>query len=109
MGALEDLTAAVEAQGKQIEQLTVEISQLRQKVAPSREVYTLADLAELPEAPSLKTLRNNPSRQPNAGQPDGYRGAQKAWLAASVTAWRRELAPAPSTFPHVVRRAREAS
>ena len=102
MGALEDLTAAVTAQGKQLEALAAEIAELRAKVAPTREIYTLRDLVELPESPSLKTLRNHPERQPNGGIADGYRGGQKAWTASTILGWRRQLSPRPEGEPHVV-------
>lgn len=95
MGILEDLLAAIEALSKKIDALTSEVAQLRQKVAPQREIYTLRDLAELPESPRLKTLRNNPARQPNGGQPDGYKGAAKCWYAETVLTWRRKLSPGP--------------
>ncbi len=105
MGILEDLAAAIEAQSRKIEQLTAAVAELREKVLPQREVYTLRDLAELPEAPALHTLRNSPARQPNRGQADGYKGAQKAWRRATVEAWRRELTPGPSAAPRLVRAA----
>ena len=99
MGCLEDLTAAVEAQTAKIDALAAEVAELRQKVAPSREIYRLRDLAELPESPSLKVLRNHPERQPAGGVPDGYRGGAKAWYAATVAEWRRQLAPGPAAEP----------
>lgn len=105
MGVLEDLTAAVEAQSAKIDALAAEVTELRQKVAPSREIYTLADLAELPESPSLKTLRNCPDRQPNAGRPDGYHGAAKAWYRETVDLWRRLLSPDPVIALHREKRA----
>lgn len=94
-GILEELAEAIHAQGRQLEALTAEVSQLREKVQPTRTVYMLRDLVELPEAPSLKTLRNCPERQPNGGQPDGFKGTQKAWYRETVEAWRRNLAPRP--------------
>jgi hypothetical protein len=96
-GILEELAEAIHSQSRQLEALTAAVSQLREKVQPTREIYTLRDLAERPEAPGLKTLRNCPDRQPNAGQPDGYRGAQKCWYAETVLAWRRQLSPRPGT------------
>jgi hypothetical protein len=99
VGLLEDLASSITAQSAKIEALSAQIAELRAKVAPQREIYTLSDLAELPESPSLKTLRNNPDRQPNAGQPDGYRGAAKAWRRETVEAWRRQLAPRPDSTP----------
>ena len=95
MGILEDLTAAVSSLSSRVGELAAEVSELRAKVAPAREIYTLHDLAELPESPSLKSLRNRPELQPNGGIPDGYKGSSKAWLAATVLAWRHELAPRP--------------
>ncbi|MGD0728182.1 MAG: hypothetical protein ABSB63_21870 [Spirochaetia bacterium] len=95
MGALEDLTAAVSSLSSRVGELAAEVAELRAKVAPSREVYTLHDLAELPESPSLKSLQNRRELQPNGGQADGFRGSQKAWYRATVEAWRRELAPRP--------------
>jgi hypothetical protein len=103
MGILEDISARLETQSAKIEMLRIEIAELREKVAPQRQVFTLHDLVELPESPSLKTLRNHPERQPNAGQPDGYRGTAKAWYRSSVETWRRQLSPAPDSTPHVVR------
>ncbi len=102
MGAFEELTAAVQAQSEQLAALTAELAELRRLVKPTRETYSLRDLAELPESPSLKTLRNRPELQPNRGQPDGFRGAQKAWRRSSVEAWRRELSPGPDA-PRIVR------
>ncbi len=87
-GVLEDLAAA-------LADLRAELAALRENRLPTREVYTLADLAELPEAPCIKTLRNNPGRQPNYGKPDGYVGTRKAWHRETVEAWRRQLSPAP--------------
>lgn len=95
MGAIEALQAAVEAQSTVIASLTTEVMQLREKIEPTRETYTLADVAALPESPSLKTLRNYPARQPNYGKPDGYVGSRKAWYRETVEAWRRQLSPAP--------------
>jgi hypothetical protein len=95
VGLLEDLVARIEAQSVKIDALASEVAELRQKVVPSREIFTLRDVAALPESPSLKVLRNNPSRQPNGGQADGYRGSQKCWTAATVENWRRQLSPRP--------------
>lgn len=107
MPILEDLLLAVETQSAKIDLLREEVRELQQKVAPSREIFTLRDLAELPEAPSLKTMRNRPELQPNRGQADGYRGAQKAWRAETVEAWRRQLSPLPETaFPHLIQQRR---
>jgi hypothetical protein len=104
VGILEDLVGRIETQSVKIDALAAEIAELRAKVAPSREIWTLADLAELPESPSLKTLRNCTARQPNGGVPDGFRGAQKAWYAETVLAWRRQLSPRPDTAPRVLQR-----
>lgn len=82
--SIEALTAVVEA-------LTEKVEALERLVLPIRESYTLAELAELPEAPSLKTLQNNPARQPNCGKPDGLRGGKKAWRRETVEKWRRQL------------------
>ena len=98
-GVLEDLKAAVEVQSAMIDALTREVAALREKIQPQREVFGLRDLAELPESPSLKVLRNHPERQPNHGLADGYRGASKCWRAETVLAWRRELMPGPSGAP----------
>lgn len=105
MGVLEDLVSAIEAQSAKIDALAAEVGQLREKVAPSREIFTLRDIAALPESPSLHTLRNNPGRQPNGGQADGYRGTQKAWYRQTVDGWRRSLAPRPEVAPHVLQKA----
>ena len=94
-GAIEDLTAAVAAQAERLAELSVVVLALSEKVSPHRETYTLADVAELPEAPSLKTLRNNQARQPRGGVPDGYIGSKKAWHRETVEAWRRELSHEP--------------
>ena len=101
MGVFEDLLATLQAQGEKIDALAGEVRQLRAKIEPAREVYTLADLAELPESPSLKSLRNHPERQPNGGVADGYRGQAKCWLRPTVEAWRRELQPAPADAPRL--------
>jgi hypothetical protein len=96
MDPIDSLVATVSALGRQIEEHSAEIRALRDKVLTSREVWTIADIArEIPEAPCLKTLRNNLHRQPNHGIPDGYIGSQKAWYRETVLAWRRELRPSP--------------
>lgn len=108
MGVLEDLLATIETQTAKIDALAAEVAALREKVAPTREIYALHDLAELPESPSLKTLRNNPARQPNGGQPDGYRAGQRCWYRETVETWRRQLSPRSDSMPRVIQR-REAS
>ncbi len=88
MSELEQLTALVEA-------ISVKIDAIERRVLPVRETYTLEELAELPEAPSLKTLRNNPARQPNRGKEDGFRGGRKAWHRETVERWRQQLSKYP--------------
>lgn len=78
-----------------VEALSAKIDIIERRVLPARETYTLVELAELPEAPSLKTLRNNPARQPNHGKEDGYRGGRKAWHRETVEKWRRQLSKYP--------------
>ncbi len=99
MGILESMAAAIETQTAKINALAAEVAELRQKVAPAREIYTLRALSELPESPSLKSLYNRPELQPRGGVPDGYRGGAKAWYAATVAEWRRQLAPGPAAEP----------
>lgn len=94
-GAIEQLTALVEAQTATLAGLADLVRGLSDRINPTRETYTLADLAVLPESPSLKTLRNNPDRQPNGGVPDGYAGSKKAWRRETVEAWRRQLSKSP--------------
>ena len=96
MGILETIAEKVDAQATAILELGGMVAALSEKVSPTREVYSLADLAALPEAPSLKTLRKNQARQPNGGKPDGYRGREKCWYRETVAAWRRELASEPA-------------
>jgi len=87
--SIERLTAAVEA-------LVTKVEAIERRVLLFRETFTLEELTELPEAPSLATLRNNPDRQPNRGVPDGFRGKKKAWRRETVEAWRRNLDSTPS-------------
>jgi hypothetical protein len=99
-GALEDLTAAVQAQGEQIAALTAQLDELAKKIQPRRAVWTLKDLAELPESPSIKTLYNwrskSPEKLPGHGKPDGFtRDSLAGWLDETVQAWRRQLMPMP--------------
>ena len=96
MGLLEEIAASLQALVSRVDALAGEVAELRAKIQPSREIWTLKNLADLPESPSYKTLLNNPSRQPRGGIPDGYRGSARCWYASTVQAWRRELAPAPS-------------
>ena len=96
MGVLESIAEKQDALAAAIAELGGVVAALSEKITPTREVYTLRDLAELPESPSLKTLRNNQARQPNHGKPDGYRGREKCWTRETVEAWRRELSAAPA-------------
>lgn len=95
MGILEELRDEVRTLNESIGKQAAEIAALREKIQPGREVYRLKDLVELPEAPALKTLRNNPARQPRGGVPDGYAGREKAWRRDTVLEWRRQLAENP--------------
>jgi hypothetical protein len=96
MGVLEAIAEKQDVLAAAIAELGGVVAALSEKITPSREIYTLHDLATLPESPSLKTLRNNQARQPNGGKPDGYRGREKCWLRETVEAWRRELASTPA-------------
>jgi FtsZ-binding cell division protein ZapB len=103
-GLFEDLQAAVAAQTKTIAELALAVEGLKEKIAPTREVFTLREIAELPEAPSLKSLQNwrstAPWKLPGHGRPDGYsRNGLAAWRRETVEAWRRELAPSPFGRP----------
>jgi hypothetical protein len=91
MGILEEISAKVDTLISSSAQLRAEVELLREKVAPALEVYTLRDLAALPGSPSVKTLRNNPHRQPRHGEPDGFKGREKAWKRETVEEWRRKL------------------
>jgi hypothetical protein len=101
-GLLESIAEKQDVLAAAIAELGGVVAALSEKVEPVRQVYSLADLAALPESPSLKTLRNNQARQPKggkdrkAGEPDGYRGREKCWYRETVEAWRRELASAPA-------------
>jgi hypothetical protein len=95
-GALESLAEKVEAQAAAIAELGGIVAALAEKIVPTREIFSLRDVAELPESPPLATLRSHPARQPNHGKPDGYRGREKCWRRETVSAWRRELSAAPA-------------
>lgn len=91
MNILDEIAGKIEALSVSNEQLRQEVALLREKVAPAMEVYTLRDLAALPGSPSVKTLRNNPDRQPRHGEPDGFKGREKAWKRETVEEWRCKL------------------
>jgi len=95
-GLLESIAEKQDVLAAAIAELGGVVAALSEKVEPTRQIYSLADLAALPESPSLKTLRNNQARQPNGGKPDGYRGREKCWHRETVEAWRRELSAAPA-------------
>ena len=95
-GLLESLAEKLDAQAAAIAELGGIVAALSEKIEPVRQVYSLADLAALPESPTLNTLRKNQARQPNHGKPDGYRGREKCWHRETVSAWRRELSAAPA-------------
>ena len=95
MGILEEIATKDDSQTASIVELQHEVAMLRERVAPALEVYTLRDLAALPGSPSLKTLRNNSERQPRHGQPDGFRGREKAWRRSTVEEWRKKLSRSP--------------
>lgn len=95
-GILESFAEKIDAQAAAIAELGGVVAALAEKIEPTRQVYTLTDIAALPESPSLKTLRNNQARQPNGGKPDGYRGREKCWHRETIDAWRRELSAAPA-------------
>lgn len=94
-GLLEAIAEKLEAQAAAITELGGVVAALTEKIAPARESYSLRDLAELPDSPPLATLRSHPERQPNGGEPDGYRGREKRWRRSTVEKWRRELSAAP--------------
>jgi hypothetical protein len=91
MGILEEISEKVDTLISSNTQLRAEVELLREKVSPALEVYTLRDLAALPGSPSIKTLRNNPARQPRHGEPDGFKGREKAWKRETVEEWRGKL------------------
>jgi hypothetical protein len=100
MGILEELRDEVHALNEKIEKQNAEIMELREKIQPSREVYTLKDLADLPGVVSLKALQNYrrsaPQRLPGHGKPDGFaHNGEAAWRRETVMAWLAELAPNP--------------
>jgi hypothetical protein len=97
----EDILSTLEAQSAKIDALAAEVAQLRAKVEPAQEIYSLRDLAELPGSPSLSSLRNRPELQPHGGIPDGYRGSLKSWYRETVESWRRQLSPGPDVPPRL--------
>ncbi len=97
---LEELRDEVRALAEKIEKQGTEIAQLREKIRPSLETYTLRQLAELPGVPKLKSLQNYrrsaPDRLPGRGRPDGFaHNGEAAWRRETVMAWLAELAPSP--------------
>jgi len=103
MGALEDIRDEVHALAEKIDAQNAAIAELLEKVHPTRETYTLKQLAELPESPALKTLRSwrysSPHKLPGGGKPDGFtHDGLQAWRRETVEEWRRALLKHPTSL-----------